>query len=92
MRILPRFGAAFVPLQNYSIFTTNVEQQMLLELFPSTSLLPPPGKLVFPPHSPPLNLRYFPNYVRNPDEVPSIQFNFFGIGVNCNDPIHCSHR
>ena len=41
--------------------TKNVEQQLLLELFPS--------KLVFPPHSPPLNLTYFPDYVRNPDEV-----------------------
>ena len=33
---------------------------MLLELLPS--------KLVFPPLSPPLNLTYFPDYVRNPDE------------------------
>ena len=41
----------------------NVTQQMLLlELLPS--------KLVFPPHSPPLNLTYFPEYVRNPDERP----------------------
>ena len=53
---------------------------MLLELFPS--------QLVFPPHSPPLNLTYFPDYVRNPNEVPGIQCDFFGIGVTCNDPIH----
>ena len=52
---------------------------MLLELLPS--------KLVFPPHSPPLNLTYSPDYVRNPDEIPSIQFDFFGIGVTCNDRI-----
>ena len=51
--------------------------------------------LFFPPHSPPLNVTYFPDYVRNLDEVPSIQIDqcdFFGIGVTCNDPIHCSHR
>ena len=42
---------------------------MLLELLPS--------KLVFPPHSPPLNLAYFPDYVRNPDEIPSIQCSLF---------------
>ena len=41
---------------------------MLLELLPS--------KLVFPPRSPPLNLTYFPDYVRNPDEIPSIQCDF----------------
>ena len=35
---------------------------MLLELLPS--------KLVFPTHSPPLTLTYFPDYVRNPDERP----------------------
>ena len=59
-------------------------QQLLLELFPS--------KLVFLPHSPPLNLTNFPDYVRNPDEVPSTQCYFLGIGVTCNDPIYCSHR
>ena len=66
-------------------YTKNVAHQMLPELFPS--------KLVFPPHSPPLKLTYFPYYVRNPDEipVPSIQCDFFGIGVTCNDPIRCSH-
>ena len=32
-----------------------------------------PSKLVFPPHSPPPNLTYFPEYVRNPDEIPSVQ-------------------
>ena len=52
---------------------------MLLELLPS--------KLVFPPHSPPLNLTYFPVYVRNPDEIPSIQMQLFVIGVTCNDRI-----
>ena len=46
-----------------------------------------PSKLVFPPHSPPLNLTYFPGYVRNPDEIPSIQCDFFGIGATCNDRI-----
>ena len=48
---------------------------MLLELLPS--------KLVFPPHSPPLNLTYFPHYVRNPDEIPGTQYPMllFGIGV-----------
>ena len=51
-----------------------------------------PSKIVCPPHSPPLNLTYFPDYVRNLDEVPSIQCDFFGIGMTCNDPIHCSHR
>ena len=49
---------------------------MLLELLPS--------KLVFSPHSPPLNLTYFPDYVRNPDEIPSTS-DFFGVGGTCND-------
>ena len=56
----------FVEQLKYNVkkSTKNVEQQMLLELFPS--------KLVFSPHSPPLkNLTYFPDYVRNPDEVQS---------------------
>ena len=35
-----------------------------------------PSKLNFPPHSPSLNLTYFPDYVRNPDEIPSIQCDF----------------
>ena len=64
-------------------WTKNVTQQMLLELLPS--------KLVFPPHSPPLNLTYFPDYVRNPDErpmsVPNFTSDFFGIGVTFNDSI-----
>ena len=52
---------------------------MLLELFPS--------KLGFPPHSPPLNLTYFPDDVRNANGMLNIQCDFFGIGVTCNDPI-----
>ena len=50
---------------------------MLLELLPS--------KLVFPPHSPPLNLTYFPDYVKNPDERPMSVL--VGVGVTCNDRI-----
>ena len=45
---------------NVRNITKNVAQQMLLELFPS--------KLVFPRHSPPLNLTYFPDQI--PDEIP----------------------
>ena len=32
-------------------------------------------KLVFPPRSPTLNLTYFPDYVRNPDERPMSVYN-----------------
>ena len=50
-----------------------------------------PSKLDFPPHTPPPDLTYFPDYVRNPDErpmsVPNFTSDFFGIGVTFNDSI-----
>ena len=52
-------------------------------------------KLVFSPHSLPLTLTYFPNYVRNPEPRWGTQYpmRFFRyIGVTCNDPRYCSRR
>ena len=49
---------------------------MLLEFLPS--------KLVFPLPSHPLYLAYFPDYVRNPDGIPSIQCDFSGWEWICN--------
>ena len=53
-------------------------------------LLPP--KLDDTPHSPPLNLTYFPEFVRTSDEMPSTRVsNFasdlFRIGMTRNDRI-----
>ena len=41
----------------------------------------------FPPHSPPLKkLTHFLDYFRSPNEMPSIQGDFFGIIIGvCND-------
>ena len=50
-----------------------------------------PSKLDFPPHSPLLNLTHFPDYFRNPDEIPSIQCDFSVFGVTLQW-LRCSHR
>ena len=54
-------------LRKYSRQNVTGAQRMLLEFFL-------PSKLDFPPHSPPLNLTFFPDYVSNPDEIPSTRY------------------
>ena len=80
---------AFISFGNSFIFCEEVDQKCYVTNSTTSFCL---LNSFFPPQSP-LNLTYFPDYVRNPDERPmSVSIFTSGVSVLERLAIYCSHR